>query len=169
VVHSLCWEDGGTRDLSMRGRSGTTDAGDAEAALYLREAGLRATRARVRVLASVLASEHQLTREDIARSFGRRGVDRVTLYRTLLALEGAGLIARHDRAGEAVWCCHAADTGRRLFFVCRRCGSSAKLESGLGGLAKSLGRLAQPAGFSVDSRHIEVTGLCDSCGEGEAR
>jgi Fur family ferric uptake transcriptional regulator len=123
----------------------------------------------VRVLASVLASDHQLTREEIARSFGRRGVDRVTLYRTLLALEKAGLIARHDRAGEAVWCSHAADTGRRLFFVCRRCGSSAKLEGGLGGLEKSLGRLAEPSGFTVDSRHIEVTGLCGPCGEGDSR
>lgn len=129
----------------------------------LHAAGLRATPTRVRCLLTIVSADHQLTRREISQAFGSAGVDRVTLYRTLRALEEAGLVERHDRAGEAVWCSHVGDRGQRLFLVCRRCGFSTRIESGVEGVARRLARFAEPAGFELDTRHIEVTGLCESC------
>jgi Fur family ferric uptake transcriptional regulator len=68
----------------------------------LRGAGLRSTTSRVAVLQHVAAATKPLSHADVADTLVPEGYDKSTLYRCLVELADAGLLARLD-AGDHAW------------------------------------------------------------------
>src|SRR6188474_2423043 len=68
----------------------------------LRAAGLRSTTSRVAVLQHVAAASKPLSHADVSDVLVPEGYDKSTLYRCLVELADAGLLARLD-AGDHAW------------------------------------------------------------------
>jgi Fur family transcriptional regulator, ferric uptake regulator len=139
----------------MAPRSEHTQAED-----RVRRTGARVTRARVEVLATLLAAAHALTHHEIEERVGRvRGIDRVTIYRVLEWLTVNGLA--HRIAGDdRVWRYNAEPerAHRHAHFQCSRCKEVTCLdEFGV----KPKVRL--PAGFRSQEVDLTVRGVCAPC------
>src|SRR6185295_17957420 len=68
----------------------------------IKAAGLRVTYARVEVLRLVEASSTPLSHAELVEMLAPQGLDRVTIYRNLNDLAGAGLVRKAD-LGDHVW------------------------------------------------------------------
>jgi Fur family ferric uptake transcriptional regulator len=130
----------------------------------IRGTGARVTRARVEVLAALLAAERALTHNEVESRINRAlGIDRVTVYRVLEWLTARGLA--HKIAGDdRVWRFNAA-TGEparshsHAHFKCNRCGDVICLEDVRAGRNVRL-----PTGFRSQEVELTVKGLCADCG-----
>lgn len=130
----------------------------------LRSEGLRVTRSR-RAVCEVLAVAHRehLTASDVqAKASAELGtdLDRSTVYRTLEALESAGVI-RHGHFGQGPTVYHLAEEERHQHLICRSCGRTVSIpESDLLDLTKEI---ATRTGFITDVEHFALSGLCGDC------
>jgi Fur family transcriptional regulator, ferric uptake regulator len=143
--------------------TGAMDRGELRG--VLREAGLRATTARVAVL-SVLSSERvPLSHGEVYDRVADHGFDRATIYRNLMDLAEAGLVSRAD-LGDHVWRFELLDesghaTDVHPHFVCTDCGAVACLPTesvavrATRGSPKSLRRRG--------TFEVNINGLCDAC------
>ncbi len=128
----------------------------------LRASGLRCTPAREAVLAHLSRRGRPLAHGEIARARGLAALDRVTLYRTLGALQDAGLVHRvQDQEGAWRFCAHVRD-GRRCpanhpHFQCTRCGRMRCLTG------QALPWVEAGAGARVTGKQFVVYGLCAAC------
>ncbi len=125
-------------------------------------AGLRRTGARELILRSLLRAGRPLAHAEIVRRRGLGALDRVTLYRTLTALQAAGLVHRvQDQEGVWRFCAHVRRTGEcpgnHAHFHCTRCGRMSCLPD------QSLPRVSVPEGASVTGKQLVVYGLCPAC------
>ena len=124
----------------------------------------RATPARMRVLAALLAAPRALTHGELERELEQTDpLDRVTLYRVLDWLVQEGLA--HKIAGEdRVWRFNAsavettAHTHQHAHFRCDHCGKVYCLENIATGFALDL-----PAGFRAEAVELTVAGACPEC------
>lgn len=133
----------------------------------LRAVGLRATSARMHTLAALqLAPEplsHDALAQHLAQHLGEGAIDRITVYRNLMALTRAGIVHR-AHGGDRIWRYRLTgeeDLHKRAHphFSCRACGTTQCLPEAdvrLIGAAKSLG--AQPSGLEV-----MLSGQCARC------
>ena len=92
----------------------------------LRAAGLRSTTSRVAVLQYVSAASKPLSHADVSDVLVPEGYDKSTLYRCLVELADAGLLARLD-AGDHAWRFELKDSEEEHgtehpHFVCIDCG-----------------------------------------------
>lgn len=131
----------------------------------LRDAGLRRTPARVAVWSALRAAERPLAHADLSAALD--GLDDITLYRTLAAFEGAGLVhavhgtdgvTRYGANPDAVPGC----PGNHLHFLCSTCRAVACLRD------QPLPKVTAPPGATVDSRHFLVLGRCAACAQPES-
>lgn len=125
------------------------------------EAGGRRTAARQAIVEAVLASGTHLTADEIARRVQRRfpSVNISTVYRTLEALEGVGVIDHvHLGHGRAIY--HLADEVHQ-HLVCERCEQVEELPADK--LRTFIGMLDRDFGFEVDRGHFAIVGLCRRC------
>lgn len=133
----------------------------------LRSQGLRITAPR-RAVCAVIAEHHDqhLTAATILDGVAASTqVDQSTVYRTLEALEGSGLLV-HSHLGHGAAVYHLAAESAHQHIVCSRCGVAAAIPSEK--LAGWIATLRETTGFAVDPTHFAVTGLCGSCaGEAE--
>lgn len=127
----------------------------------LRQAGERATPARVTVLDVLLGAAHAQTHQEIEESARKRGLaaDRVTVYRVLdwlVARRYAHRIAGEDR----VWRFNAAGPGAHAHahFRCTCCGQVFCLNDLEPGLGYTL-----PRGFKFERAELTIQGLCPEC------
>ena len=132
----------------------------------LRSQGLRITRAR-RGVCSIIARNHgdHLTAASIleeVQSDPEAKADQSTVYRTLDALEAAGLLV-HSHLGHGAAIYHLASEAAHQHVVCSRCGATASVAAA--GLSDWLDELYRSTGFRVDPTHFAVTGLCADCAE----
>jgi Fur family transcriptional regulator, ferric uptake regulator len=133
--------------------------------VQLYEQGYRLTGARRAVVEIMAQSTHALTPIQIydeARET-HPALGLVTVYRTLEALEGQGLIQRvHQPQG-----CQAfitAPAGHQHLLLCRQCGETALFEGDdLDTLIKSI---ARKTGFQITEHWLQLFGLCPNCKEG---
>jgi Fur family ferric uptake transcriptional regulator/Fur family zinc uptake transcriptional regulator len=93
------------------------------------------------------------------------GLDRVTVYRTLSALQEAGLVHRvQDKDGVWRFCAHGSREqgcpGNHPHFLCMRCGEMRCLT------AQSLPWVETSAGEQVVGKQLVVYGLCAGCASG---
>src|SRR6059058_212556 len=92
----------------------------------IRGARLRSTTSRVAVLQHVAAAGKPVSHADVADSLVPQGYDKSTLYRCLVELAEAGLLARLD-AGDHAWRFerrggNGGHVGDHPHFVCVDCG-----------------------------------------------
>ncbi|HEX4885965.1 MAG TPA: Fur family transcriptional regulator [Casimicrobiaceae bacterium] len=134
------------------------DATGAQALLASR--GARATRARVDVLAVLLATGDALSHHDVERRLPRgHGIDRVTLYRVLEWLTAQGL-AHKVASDDRIWRFSAAGRagdGTHAHFRCSDCGRVICLEHA------RMPAIPLPEGFRRADVEITVKGTCDAC------
>jgi Fur family ferric uptake transcriptional regulator len=130
----------------------------------LSERGYRITRAR-RAVCEVVAKAHDehLSAADIyqrARESSDARLDRSTVYRTLEALEDAGLLA-HSHLGHGPSVYHLAEDAGHQHLICRNCGTTITLpRAEADHIARSITR---STGFVADPNHFALSGLCRDC------
>ena len=156
---------------NQQGRHERTEASGAlsRAEALVREASVRVTDARVKVLAALLGTGRAMSHQDVQDSFA--GMDRVTLYRALDCLTDAGLahkIAGDDRVFRYS---AGADHGEHAstqhgHFKCTRCAKvfcldgPAEAEALQEALQKSLGK-----GFRSHDLEFTIKGWCADCAQ----
>jgi len=142
----------------------------------VRGAGLRATAARIRVLAEMSATGGLLSHHDLERALGASRIDRVTLYRVLESLVENGL-AHRVSGDDRVWrfgaTARAISGGaagktagmvretheRHAHFQCSDCGKITCLrETPAAGRAVRL-----PQGYRPETVELTVKGRCPGC------
>ncbi len=127
----------------------------------LRARGLRITLARRALIEQLVAVDGHLTAEEltdrVCASAGQ--VHRATIYRSLDALERAGVVEHvHLGHGRAVY--HLADDLHQ-HLVCESCGRVSEAPEGL--LASVQRRLRRSSGFQMRPYHFAVLGRCREC------
>ena len=126
----------------------------------LRASRLRVTAPRKAIL-EVLTNEHgPFTAEEVHERIGGEGCDLVTVYRSLAALEGVGLVQR----------CEFGDGSSRYEYnclrhhhhhlICKRCHTVVTLDSCT---AKIFEKEAAARGYTNVSHTLEVFGICPNC------
>jgi Fur family ferric uptake transcriptional regulator len=130
----------------------------------LRDQGLRVTNAR-RSVCAVIARNHgeHLTAASILEEVQAdpdANADQSTVYRTLDALEEAGMLT-HSHLGHGAAVYHLASESAHQHVVCSNCGATASVPTE--GLSTWLEDLRQATGYQVDPTHFAVTGLCTDC------
>lgn len=128
----------------------------------LRAAGLRRTPARIAVLTRIEALARPVSHAELAALPDLAGLDDITLYRTLAALEEAALVHRiHGIDGVWRYCAQPEGVrgcpGNHAHFLCTTCGTMECL------LDQPMPRVAVPEGAVVDGRHFLVNGRCARC------
>ncbi|HET7302944.1 MAG TPA: Fur family transcriptional regulator [Segeticoccus sp.] len=127
----------------------------------LRQRGMRMTAQRRRILDVVSALGHS-TPDAIAGELEKRGepVPPSTIYRTLEALEGLGVVTHtHLGHGSPTW--HLAEHADHLHLVCQGCGRV--VEADVAVTEGLTGNLSERYGFVADVRHLAVHGWCAAC------
>lgn len=128
-------------------------------ALLIRQAGARATPARVRVLLLLRVAPAALSHHEIEQALGNLALDRVTLYRVLDWLVERGLAHRQTDA-QRLFRFSAAAAGEHAahtHFRCEDCGRVFCLEAAPP-TAPSL-----PAGFALSRIELDLRGRCAQC------
>lgn len=130
----------------------------------LRSDGLRITKART-AICEVLATSHSEHLDAAAiRSLviagGGPHVDLSTVYRSLEALENAGVLA-HSHLGHGPAVYHLAEDADHQHFVCSECGRTVAV--GTDKLAEWTGAIQEHTGFVVEPSHFALTGRCREC------
>lgn len=141
---------------------GSSSAHDALCA-RLRAAGLRATRARLHTLAALQRAQTALSHEALADALGTEVMDRITVYRNLLALTRAGLV-RREHGGDRIWRYRLKsqdDLHKRAHphFSCKACGDTQCLPEEavrLAGAAKTLEAI-------TSGLEVTLSGQCARC------
>lgn len=132
----------------------------AAALALLVDRGARATRARVAVLATLLAASEALSHHDVESRLPRGiDVDRVTLYRVLEWLTDQGLahkLAGDDRVWRFSSLGHNAASGH-AHFQCSGCGRMLCLDEA------RVPAIRLPSGFRRRDVEVTVKGTCDAC------
>src|SRR5262245_65201691 len=129
----------------------------------LRAAGLRSTRPRVAVLQLVSTADRPVSHADVADRLVPEGFDKSTLYRCLVELADAGILARLD-AGDHAWrfelrgAEHAV--GDHPPFVCVDCGQVTCLPDVEVKIAPAKGAKGAPLG---DVTEVFLKGHCKQC------
>ena len=129
----------------------------------IRAAGLRSTTSRVAVLQHVSAAGKPVSHADVAEVLVPQGFDKSTLYRCLVELADAGLLARLD-AGDHAWRFEPKQdehtSGEHPHFVCVDCGQVTCLPDVEVKIAPPKG--AKAIGFG-DVTEIFLKGHCKEC------
>jgi len=147
----------------------------------VRAAGLRATDARIRVLAELGAAGDLLSHHDLEKALGQDrggGIDRVTLYRVLDSLVESGL-AHRVAGGDRVWrfgCTLDAGSSaganvspgttreaheRHAHFQCSDCGKVVCLREMPA--VRQRRALRVPRGYRPETVELTVKGRCPGC------
>ncbi len=142
--------------------AGATDGRASIILQQLRSDGSRVTAARKALVeALVEADDHHVTADDLVAAVHRSApaVHRSTVYRTLDALEQAGVVEHvHLGHGRAVY--HLTDD-RHHHLVCDRCGVVVQVPEAV--VAALRDELADGYGFVVGGRHFALPGVCRAC------
>lgn len=114
-----------------------------------------------RALCAVLArtGREHLTAADVAARVGGT-VDLSTVYRTLDALEGLGMV-EHVHLGHGAGAYHVGPSSDHHHLVCDRCGGTVDVP--LERLQRAIERVTEPLGFVPDSAHFAIVGRCAAC------
>jgi Fur family ferric uptake transcriptional regulator len=130
----------------------------------IRQAGLRSTHARVAILERLTATGGPMTHARIADELASQGIDRVTIYRSLIEMAEAGLLTRME-LGDRVWryelrrSGHAEDA-THLHFLCVDCGKIDCLDGT--SVAKALAPAIRRAANGTISE-VLLKGHCRQC------
>lgn len=130
----------------------------------LTKSGLRCTHARLEVLRILQNQRRPVTHAEAAKQLSSGDLDPVSVYRNLVKLASAGIVARID-FGDHLWRFELRRPGKAKshpHFLCVECGDVSCLpDSSLATTPAQRKQLAAVAGDVVD---ILVRGHCRQCG-----
>lgn len=131
------------------------------AAAQLRDAGLRATKQRIEVL-EIVQNKRHVTVDQIVTHSAEYGaaIDLSTAYRTLEALNAAGLIT-HAHLGNGSPTYHPVDEFPHVHLVCRECHTVGSIPAA--DLNDVVDAVESLRGFLVDTSHLVMHGRCSAC------
>jgi Fur family ferric uptake transcriptional regulator len=132
----------------------------------LRAGGHRVTSARRAVIQVLVASDRDLTTTEIAASVERSQPDThlSTVYRTLEALEEAGVVAHaHAHGGIA----YQLAERHRQRAECDTCGRIVEIPAEV--LTPVARRLRRDHDFELDTNHVPLVGRCADCRQAKGR
>lgn len=129
----------------------------------LREAGLKATLPRVKILEIMEAEENRhLSAEEIYNILSEAGdeVGLATVYRVLTQFESAGLVTRHHfEGGTSVFELNQGPHHDHI--LCVKCG---KVEEFVDEMIEQRQKIiAEKAGFSMTDHCLYIYGVCEDC------
>lgn len=127
----------------------------------LRTHGGRVSAPRRIIVEALLASEHHVTAEDLAATVQAENpeIHLTTVYRTLDALEGLGLVYHvHLGHGPAQW--HLADDSH-LHLLCQGCGKVSEAPDDF--ISRLVTGFEGTFDFTPDPRHFSLVGWCTNC------
>ena len=143
---------------------------ETEAVSKLKEAGLRVTSPRVRVIRALSRTNCALSAYEIHGLILDSGeaVDVVSVYRILQALMETGLVHRIGVLDGYYACRTGASHGEDMeHLVCRSCGCVQEMAVPRSS-SKGLAEQVQSVGFRKEAVHVEVLGTCAHCLERQA-
>jgi Fur family zinc uptake transcriptional regulator len=129
----------------------------------LQGAGLKATSPRTRILRILLRAKTPLSAYAIRALAEKQGETLAipTIYRTIEAFEGAGLVHRHACDGGYTLCSHPKDIGLHGYLHCHDCGGTEEfVSSSLQGVIE---QEAKARSFSASAPLLEIVGTCSRC------
>jgi Fur family ferric uptake transcriptional regulator len=134
---------------------------DEECHGMLKQAQLYCTEARVAILKVLLEAVRPLRQDQIAERLPDKTRNKVTIYRTLESLAGAGLVHRafmQERAWHFELAHHCTDRQCHPHFTCSNCGTTHCLkEFSLPMAPRSY------KGFIIQHQQVRLEGLCPAC------
>lgn len=135
-----------------------------DTAAVLRAHGLRATVQRTVVLEELRREPNDVTAQQLHDRLRRRGerIGLATVYRTLDALTGAGIVEPLNHFRDTL-CYRLCRDGHHHHLVCTECHAVVELRECE--LEEELARVAAEHGFVATAHHLEVAGVCAACGD----
>lgn len=129
----------------------------------LREAGLKATLPRVKILEIMeQSSVRHLSAEDLYKALLEEGEDVgiATIYRVLTQFESAGLVTRHHfEGGISVFELNQGEHHDHI--LCIKCG---KVEEFVDEVIEQRQKdIAEKSGFSMTDHSLNIYGICKDC------
>ena len=128
----------------------------------LRDAGLRATKHRICVLAKLLEEARPISHLEILNLLSEYKLDRVTVYRILAMIKDAGLV--HQVQGtDGIWrfCAHDEVGGKcpggHPHLLCEVCGQMICLSD------QKMPHFEVPQDFKVTHKQMLILGICAKC------
>jgi len=129
----------------------------------LREAGLKATLPRVKILEIMEGSQvRHLSAEDIYKTMIELGEDVgiATIYRVLTQFESAGLVTRHHfESGISVFELNQGEHHDHI--LCIKCGKVAEFVDDV--IEQRQRDIAEKAGFLMTDHSLNIYGICQAC------
>ena len=134
---------------------------DAELTAALRGRGQRVTVPRLLVHRHVRRSHGHLTAEQVHGELapGLPSLSPATIYATLELLDELGFVRRLSTPGGTT--VYDPRTDAHHHAICRRCGRMEDVEAPVD--ASAAAAAATQAGFRIDHRELQLTGLCAAC------
>jgi Fur family transcriptional regulator, ferric uptake regulator len=127
----------------------------------LKEKGLRLTQPRKVILDYIHDRGEHITAEDIISHVHGKfpHVNKSTIYRTLELLEKNECVYKSESNDRTIY--HHAEEGHHHHLICRKCGKTVDCEEDIfASVERSLGKKYR---FSVDFKHMVMSGLCEEC------
>ncbi len=129
----------------------------------LRDAGLKVTLPRVKILQILESSENKhLSAEDVYKALleAEEDVGLATVYRVLTQFEGAGLVERHHfEGGHSIFELTSADHHDHL--VCNSCGRVEEFYDEV--IEAQQEKIAKKHGYTITDHSMYLYGLCPDC------
>ena len=131
----------------------------------IRQAGLKVTHPRLRILEVLRSSKRPLSVQDILERFERHVADQATVYRSAHALERAGVLRRIDlRHGHVAFELDEVDHHHH-HVVCTVCGRGADISACLPEDMMKRVIKAAPGFAEINEHSLEFYGICRACHE----
>jgi Fur family transcriptional regulator, ferric uptake regulator len=127
----------------------------------LSSAKMKRTVPRRTILEVLLSAKRPLTVDEIMTAMSKGCANKVTVYRTLESMVGAGLVHRafvHKRAEHFELADRCTDAQCHPHFTCRKCGATRCLVGVFVPLVKGLGK-----GFILQRQQVRLEGICPAC------
>lgn len=128
----------------------------------LKDAGLKITMPRVKILQILEQTREHLSAEDVYKALLELGEDvgLATVYRVLTQFEAAGLVSRHNfESGHSVF--ELSEGEHHDHLVCVKCG---KVEEFVDPIIEQRQQLiAEKANFKMTAHSLTIYGLCLDC------
>lgn len=132
----------------------------------IKEAGLKVTRPREKILAVLERSERRhLSAEDVYKDLLSRGeeIGLATVYRVLTQFEGAGLVCRrHFEGGQSIF--ELNDGSHHDHLICIKCGRVVEFVDSL--IEERQRAIAAQHGFRMEDHSLVIYGVCRDCEHG---
>ena len=131
------------------------------------KAGLRLTPVRERVLEILLQEHRAMGAYDVLDRLREEGLGSQppVIYRALEFLVSNGFVHRVERLNAFIACARPGEAHAPAFLICRKCSGVAEATGSQ--MGSGLGKLANDAGFEIESTVVEAEGICPNCRKSE--